>query len=78
MGAVSPPKPDFRSPWDKEASMSRIAKSRSRKSSSLDAHARVLRGVDVEKLRRYLAFVRAVVGVSTRGASLQARKSAVR
>jgi hypothetical protein len=49
--------------------MPRIVKSRSRKTRSLDAHARVLRGVDVEKLRRYLAFVRAVVGVSTRGAS---------
>lgn len=57
--------------------MSRIVKSRSRKSRSLDAHARVLRGVDVEKLRRYLAFVRAVVGV-TRGAAPHARKSAAR
>ncbi len=55
--------------------MSRIVKSRSRKSRSLDAHARVLRGVDGEKLRRYLAFVRAVVGVSTKSA---ASKSAAR
>ena len=55
--------------------MSRIVKSRSRKTSSLDAHARLLRGVDVEKLRRYLAFVRAVVGVSTKSA---ASKSAAR
>jgi uncharacterized protein YfbU (UPF0304 family) len=65
-------------PWDKEASMSRIVKPRSRKTRSLDAHARVLRGMDVEKLRRYLAFVRAVVGVSTRSAAPQARKSAAR
>jgi uncharacterized protein YfbU (UPF0304 family) len=57
--------------------MPRIVKSRSRKTRSLDAHARVLRGVDVEKLRRYLAFVRAVVGV-TRGAAPHARKSAAR
>jgi hypothetical protein len=53
-------------PRDKEFAMTRTVKSRSRKPRVSDPHARALRGVNVEKLRRYLAFVRAVVGVSTK------------
>ena len=52
----------------RETAMARTAKSRSRKSRIQDAHARALRQIDAVKMRRYLAFVRAVVGVSARAA----------
>jgi len=49
--------------------MPRATKSRSQKSRSLDTRQRSLRPIDLAKMRRYLAFVHAVVGVSTKPAT---------
>ena len=49
--------------------MPRASKSRSRKSRASNGRARALNAVDRVLVRRYLAFVRAVVGVSAKAAS---------
>jgi hypothetical protein len=49
--------------------MSRALKTRTRKPHLSDAHERALRELHRIQMRRYLAFVRAVVGVTTRAAA---------
>jgi hypothetical protein len=49
--------------------MTRATKSRSRKSSAATARVRALNAVERTLVRRYLAFVRAVVGASTKTAA---------
>ena len=49
--------------------MSRAVKSRRRTKRANDPEARAARALEVVKMRRYLAFVRAVVGVSLKAGS---------
>ena len=49
--------------------MSRLVKSRRRSKRANDPEARAMRAVEMVKMRRYLAFVRAVVGVTLKSGS---------